>query len=77
MLALKVDDEELIKRILHRGENSGRSDDNDTAIIRKRIEEYNAKTAPLANYFPRLSTAKRESLKVWPLTRVSTLSSVF
>jgi len=51
MLALKVDDEELIKRILHRGENSGRSDDNDPAIIRKRIEEYNAKTAPLANYY--------------------------
>lgn len=51
MLALKVDDEELIKRILHRGQKSGRSDDNDPSIIRKRIEEYNAKTAPLANYY--------------------------
>ena len=51
MLALKVDDEELIKRILHRGEDSGRTDDSDPAIIRKRIEEYNAKTAPLANYY--------------------------
>ncbi len=51
MLALKVDDEELIKRILHRGKDSGRSDDSDPAIIRKRIEEYNAKTAPLANYY--------------------------
>lgn len=51
MLALKVDDEELIKRILHRGQDSGRADDTDALIIRKRIEEYNAKTAPLANYY--------------------------
>lgn len=51
MLALKVDDEELIKRILHRGENSGRADDSDPTVIRKRIEEYNAKTAPLADYY--------------------------
>ena len=51
MLALKVDDEELIKRILHRGQNSGRADDSDAAVIGKRIEEYNAKTAPLANYY--------------------------
>ena len=51
MLALKVDDEELIKRILHRGVDSGRTDDSDPAIIRKRIEVYNAKTAPLANYY--------------------------
>jgi len=51
MLALNVEDEELIKRILGRGKDSGRSDDNDPAIIRKRIEEYNAKTAPLINYY--------------------------
>ncbi len=51
MLALNVEDEELIKRILHRGKDSGRSDDNDPLIIRKRIEEYNAKTAPLINYY--------------------------
>lgn len=51
MLALKVEDEELIRRILGRGQDSGRSDDNDPNIIRKRIEEYNAKTAPLINYY--------------------------
>jgi adenylate kinase len=51
MLALNVDDEELIKRILGRGKDSGRADDADPAIIRKRIEEYNAKTAPLIHYY--------------------------
>ncbi len=51
MLALKVEDEELIRRILGRGQDSGRSDDNDPMIIRKRIEEYNSKTAPLINYY--------------------------
>jgi adenylate kinase len=51
MLALKVEDEELIRRILGRGKDSGRSDDSDPVIIRKRIEEYNAKTAPLINYY--------------------------
>lgn len=51
MLALNVDDEELIKRILGRGKDSGRADDADPVIIRKRIEEYNAKTAPLIHYY--------------------------
>ena len=51
MLALNVEDEELVRRILGRGQDSGRSDDNDPKIIRKRIEEYNAKTAPLINYY--------------------------
>lgn len=51
MLALDVEDEELIRRILGRGKDSGRADDADPQIIRKRIEEYNAKTAPLINYY--------------------------
>jgi len=51
MLALNVADEELIRRILSRGKDSGRSDDSDPLIIGKRIEEYNAKTAPLINYY--------------------------
>jgi adenylate kinase len=51
VLALNVEYDELVKRILHRGEDSGRSDDNDPAIIGKRVEEYNKKTAPLINYY--------------------------
>jgi len=51
MLALVVPEEELVKRLLHRGKDSGRSDDQDETIIRKRINEYNAKTAPLADFY--------------------------
>jgi adenylate kinase len=51
MLALEVKDEELIKRLLLRGENSGRPDDRDQNVIAKRIQEYNNKTAPLQQYY--------------------------
>jgi adenylate kinase len=51
MLALEVNDDELIKRLLNRGKDSGRSDDQNESIITNRIKEYNNKTAPLANYY--------------------------
>lgn len=51
MLALEVDDEELTKRLLLRGKDSGRSDDRDETVIRRRIQEYNNKTLPLKNYY--------------------------
>ncbi len=51
MLSLKVDDEELIKRLLSRGKDSGRADDQDESIIANRIHEYNNKTAPLKEYY--------------------------
>jgi adenylate kinase len=51
MLALEVDDEELKKRLLLRGKDSGRADDQDPAIIENRITEYNRKTAPLKDYY--------------------------
>jgi adenylate kinase len=51
MLALEVDEEELTKRLLMRGKDSGRSDDTDEQIIRNRVREYNNKTAPLAGYY--------------------------
>jgi adenylate kinase len=51
MLALEVDNEELTKRLLLRGKDSGRPDDQDEEIIRNRIKEYNNKTAPLKEYY--------------------------
>lgn len=50
-LALEVDNEELTKRILHRGKESGRADDQDENIVRNRIGEYNNKTAPLKEFY--------------------------
>jgi adenylate kinase len=51
MLSLKVDDEELSRRLLERGKASGRPDDQDESIIRRRIQEYNNKTAPVAGFY--------------------------
>ncbi|MEN2434321.1 adenylate kinase [Weeksellaceae bacterium A-14] len=50
-LSLVVDDEILVKRLLKRGETSGRSDDADENIIRNRIKEYYAKTAEVADLY--------------------------
>jgi adenylate kinase len=51
VLSLVVDEEELTKRILNRGQTSGRSDDNDVATIRRRVVEYREKTEPVAAYY--------------------------
>ena len=50
-IALEADDEVLISRLLERGKESGRSDDQDVDKIKNRFEEYNAKTAPLRRYY--------------------------
>jgi adenylate kinase len=50
-IALEADDEVLIQRLLERGKVSGRTDDQDEEKIRNRFEEYNAKTAPLMEYY--------------------------
>ncbi|MGZ3899593.1 MAG: adenylate kinase [Bacteroidia bacterium] len=51
MLALEVDDEELTTRLLKRGKESGRPDDANEDVIRRRIHEYNIKTLPLKTYY--------------------------
>ena len=45
-IALEADDDELVARLLKRGETSGRPDDQDETKIRNRFDEYN-QTAPL------------------------------
>lgn len=50
-LALTVDDEILVKRILNRGKTSGRSDDANEEIIRNRIEQYYKKTNIVSDYY--------------------------
>lgn len=50
-IALEAEDDELVARLLKRGETSGRSDDQDEIKIRNRFEEYSQKTAPLRQYY--------------------------
>ena len=49
VLDLQVAEDELIERLLKRGQESGRSDDN-LETIKKRLEVYHAQTAPIAQY---------------------------
>ncbi len=58
LLALDVDDEEIVKRILNRGKTSGRADDNDESIIRNRIEVYKSETSPVFDYYAKKGRAK-------------------
>jgi adenylate kinase len=51
MLALDVAEEELISRLLLRGKDSGRADDQDENIIANRIKVYNEQTAVVANFY--------------------------
>jgi adenylate kinase len=51
MLALEVEKEELIKRLLLRGKESGRADDQDTSIIENRIKVYNKETTPVKDFY--------------------------
>jgi len=51
MLALNVTEAELVKRLVKRGETSGRPDDNNENVIKTRIQEYHKKTSAVADYY--------------------------
>jgi len=51
VIALDVIEEELVNRLLKRGETSGRSDDNNEATIRRRYAVYKKDTEPVAEYY--------------------------
>ena len=51
MLALDVTEEELIKRLVKRGQTSGRPDDDNDQVIKVRILEYHKKTSPVADHY--------------------------
>jgi len=52
-LSLHVPEEELIQRLLLRGQTSGRADDSNEAIIRNRLSVYQRETAPIKDYYAR------------------------
>lgn len=51
MLALEVEEGELKKRLLMRGQSSGRADDQNPEVIQNRIDVYNRETAPVKEYY--------------------------
>jgi adenylate kinase len=69
MLALEVEAEELVRRLLGRGITSGRPDDKDEEVVRRRIHEYEGKTAPLKDYY-------REQSKLRTINGVGSVSDI-
>ncbi len=51
MLALEVEKDELVKRLLNRGKLSGRADDQDISVIENRIKVYNSETSPVIEFY--------------------------
>jgi adenylate kinase len=51
MICLEVPKEELIARLLNRGKESGRADDQDIKIIEQRIVVYDQQTFPVVQYY--------------------------
>lgn len=54
VLALEVSEEELVKRLLNRGKTSGRSDDVNEEVIRKRFTVYSNETEPVSGHYKKL-----------------------
>lgn len=50
VIGLEVDDDELVNRMLLRGQQTGRADDN-ADTIKKRLEVYHNQTKPLKDYY--------------------------
>ena len=55
VVALSVPDDELIARMVNRAKTSGRSDDADESVQKKRLLVYERETLPVAGHYDRLN----------------------
>ncbi len=70
VLFLQVPQVELISRMVNRAKTSGRSDDADENVQRKRLEVYTRDTLPVASHY-------RKSDKVVEIEGVGTVDDIF
>ena len=68
MLDLEVPEDELMNRLILRGQQSGRADDNEETI-RKRLTVYHSQTAPLIDWCRRASIATSTDWANWSASR--------
>ncbi len=61
VLALEVGEDELVKRLLNRGKTSGRSDDTNEEVIRKRFAVYKSETSAVGDHYK--TAGKFKSIK--------------
>ena len=70
LIELVVDEDHITERILLRGKTSGRSDDNDESIIRKRFNIYKNETEQVADYYAKFG-------KTYKLNGVGDIDAIF
>lgn len=70
VIALDVLEEELISRLIKRGATSGRSDDTNEEVIRKRFLVYKNETEPVADYY-------KEQDKFISIKGIGTIDEIF
>jgi len=69
LISLTVPKDELVKRLVKRGAETGRSDDN-PETIHKRIDVYNTQTLPVAYYYEKMH-------KHQPVEGVGSVNDIF
>lgn len=69
LLTLDVDRDELIKRLVNRGKQSGRSDD-ELSVIENRINVYHEQTAPVIEFYKKMG-------KYHPVDGMGTIDEIF
>ncbi len=70
VLALEVGEEELVSRLLNRGKTSGRSDDTDEEVIRKRFAVYSQETSPVSEHY-------KKAKKFHPIKGEGSIDEIF
>src|SRR5690606_883486 len=70
LIMLDVPEDEIVQRIMLRGQVSGRPDDNDESVIRNRFQVYLAKTMPLYAYYD-------EQCKAHQISGLGTIDDIF
>lgn len=69
LIDIQVETNELIERLIKRGETSGRADDN-METIKKRLEIYETKTAPVNDFYQQLG-------KYYAVNGIGTIDEIF
>lgn len=70
VLALQVSEDELVKRLLNRGKTSGRSDDTNEEVIKRRFSVYQNETTPVAEHY-------KQADKFVPIPGEGTVDGIF
>jgi adenylate kinase len=59
VISLEVEEGELTKRILERGKTSGRADDQNEALVKRRVQVYRNETEIVATHYDKQGKVKR------------------